>query len=486
MRLPFPVSAVLLFAGIALQGASGNMGFVEEFALAQDRAAALGKLIPGTPQYYYYHCLHYQNTGVLGQADDMLQRWAEKHGESSELEAMRNRQALLRYPDDPKRALQRIREELKLSFDDTRQAREGETTYPSRLDPRLLDRDLLDRLAFETDELLEAFRAPAYRRLARKELTWQQRRALLQLLDSADVPNLVDLVVADLKQPDGDGFGMISIHHRLTLAQLDACAERLPELLANRIFVSEYLARLAPSAAEDWQDPAVRLPFLERLQAFADRLPAVWNGIKARALYHRLEFDRTQDVYSRERLLAYLRLPRVAPYVRREYLDKPEFRGVEVKFTDGDALVVDLPAIRVLAPIGNDEPLVRAFLHRLLADTEGYADFAPYLEESYIREVFAEANILAGTGDQERWHAMIPPARLQALLDRVDIELLPTCPQHFGIGDPVRLSVAVKNVPSLLVRIYEINTFNYYRSRSSTGRASGWSSLSATAAVAGR
>ena len=33
-------------------------GYIESFSLAKDRVAALSQLIPGTEDYYYYHCLH--------------------------------------------------------------------------------------------------------------------------------------------------------------------------------------------------------------------------------------------------------------------------------------------------------------------------------------------------------------------------------------------------------------------------------------------
>ena len=40
----------------------GEIGFVEDFALAPDRAAALKQLVPGTDDYYYYHALQLLNT----------------------------------------------------------------------------------------------------------------------------------------------------------------------------------------------------------------------------------------------------------------------------------------------------------------------------------------------------------------------------------------------------------------------------------------
>src|SRR6188768_2168940 len=48
-----------LAAGLLLTPTSraADVGYVEDFALARDRAAALQQLIPGTEDYYYYHAL---------------------------------------------------------------------------------------------------------------------------------------------------------------------------------------------------------------------------------------------------------------------------------------------------------------------------------------------------------------------------------------------------------------------------------------------
>ncbi|MEM9657472.1 MAG: hypothetical protein AAF961_03840, partial [Planctomycetota bacterium] len=45
--------------------ASDAIGFVETFALADDREKALEELAPGTEEYYFYHALHYQNSNQI-------------------------------------------------------------------------------------------------------------------------------------------------------------------------------------------------------------------------------------------------------------------------------------------------------------------------------------------------------------------------------------------------------------------------------------
>ena len=53
--LCFLCASVPLWFVLPSSATAGDIGFVEDFALAKDRAAALKQLIPGTEDYYFYH-----------------------------------------------------------------------------------------------------------------------------------------------------------------------------------------------------------------------------------------------------------------------------------------------------------------------------------------------------------------------------------------------------------------------------------------------
>jgi len=55
-RTALVVISLLLFVMPVCLGK--EIGFVEDFSLSSDRETALGQLIPGTEDYYYYHCKH--------------------------------------------------------------------------------------------------------------------------------------------------------------------------------------------------------------------------------------------------------------------------------------------------------------------------------------------------------------------------------------------------------------------------------------------
>ena len=80
--------------------ADDTIGFIEDFSLAKNREEELKQLIPATPDYYYYHCLHYQNLGNLKKVDDLLKQWGSKNWRQARPTEIRNRQALLKYATD--------------------------------------------------------------------------------------------------------------------------------------------------------------------------------------------------------------------------------------------------------------------------------------------------------------------------------------------------------------------------------------------------
>src|SRR6478735_11201876 len=121
MRRFWIASTLALASFMATFAWAGEIGFLEDFALAKDRAAVLKQLIPGTEDYYYYHCLHYQNTEQWDQVDKLLKAWVDRYQWTGRAIEIQNRQALLTYNQNPGRALELIRNRLNLQFNHQRE-----------------------------------------------------------------------------------------------------------------------------------------------------------------------------------------------------------------------------------------------------------------------------------------------------------------------------------------------------------------------------
>ena len=443
-----------------VRGDAKEVGFVEDFALASDRSAVLKQLLPGTDDYYYYHCVHAQNTGDLGRVDTLLVDWAKRHRSSSRIQEIRDRQTVLRYPSQPAKSLDTIRRRLKLQFNHQRRHTHGDvkTDYPTKLDPALIDFERLRAKTLTTHKGVSGFTSAGIEILPRGPLNPEQRRDLLKRLRHAAAPNIVDLILAELSERQSRGFGSLGIHRGLSLVQLDDCAKRRDSLLREQRFVDEYLMRLVPNADTDIEaDREEKRGYLARLRTFVDRLAPSFNSLKAHVLYAQLQFSREEGTYDRKTFMAYLRIPRNMPYVSRAYLARPENRKAQADLRQG------YDKTTLIDPVVNDEPLVRDYLGHFLRDARNYDGFVEFLREGYVKQVFAEVKAVNGIGDLEKWYVLMPAARFQALKERVDIEFLPTNPRQVAVDDVVRLEVAVKNVEDLLIKVYAINTINYYR-----------------------
>lgn len=454
-----------IVAWIAVRAAAQEIGYVETFALASDRAEALRELVPGTDDYYYYHALHAQNEGRRAEFQEWIDRWIrERRGTTVEqARELLNRQALLDYDQTPDQTLAYLRDQLNPFFGHARKTGERRSSAPSRLDPKLIATDVLLKRALEVERgrSLQRIEDGGLALVAGRDLTGEQRRNLLSRLQRPDYPGLVDLVVADLDFRDSRGFGHHEIHRRLTLAQLDELLAKKPDLRNQTAFVTAYLSKLAPENEIDLEtDAAARQAYYDRVWAFAKTLDPVHNSLKANVLYGRLLHDRQLGVYDEDRFREYVRLPREVPYLAEE-MRKALPRGDHMAYLGQTFGLLQLPAV------ANDEPLVRDYLLHFFVQAADIDAYKPWIRDDFLKPLFAEAKIVAGVGDPQQWASWIAPEEYRRLKERVDVDFAPDNPGTFGAGDDVKLTAFVKNVPSLIAKVYEINTLNYYRE---TGR----------------
>ncbi len=450
--------AVGLLTIAILPARAAEIGFVEDFALAPDRTVPLKQLIPGTEDFYYYHCLHYQNTEQFDKVEETLKAWINRYKYTERVYEILNRQALLTFDKNPDKTLAHIINRLNLKFDHQRELLNRKPNLPAALDQNLISRQTLTKRAMARYQNLQGFEPSALDWLVGQALDPDRRRHLLSLLQRPDYPNFVKLVVDDLNYKNSGGFGSFNIHRQLLLAQLDECLKLKPELLNQGNFVNAYLAKLHPNADVDWRnDTTEQQAYLDRLWAFVSRLAPVHNSLKAHVLYHRLELDRSAGIYDHDRFLKYLKLPRPTGYVEPKFMQLEESRRYPCN------LNADYSGATLLGPVGDDEPLVRSYLMHFFEAAANYRDYEPYVRDDYLKHAFAETKIVNGLGDPEQWYSLLPPAVYQQLKQRVDLDFAFTNRQRFAPDAPVSLDLHVKNVPTLIVKVFEINAGNFYR-----------------------
>ena len=448
----------LMFVLIAATSRAGEIGFIEDFSLAKDRSVPLKQLIPGTETYYYYHCLHFQNNEQFDKVDEMLVAWIKRHKYTVLVNEIRYRQALLKYDKDPAKSLEFIRKELGLQFNHTRETLGFKPNRPTTLDQKLISRQRLAEIAFGRYSNLQGFENSALQWLVDQKLNADDRRHLIQRLTRPDYESLAKLVVDDLNYKNSKGFGGANIHRQLLKTQLDQLLKLKPDLRNQTHFVNAYLSKLHPANDVDWQHNATaREAYLNRLWSFVATLAPVHNSLKAHVLYHQLLHDRANGKYDKERFMTYIALPRHVSYINSDFMKRETSRKYAAN------LNANYHNFTMLPPIGNDEPLVRSYLHHFFVSEKSYKAYEEWISDLYLKYNFAETKIVNGLGEPEQWYSMLPPARYQALKQRIDLDFAYTNKTRFGVGDAVSLDVNVKNVKSLIVKVYEINTQNFFR-----------------------
>lgn len=454
----FFTSAVLSVASIAF--ADNEIGFVEKFALAPDRAEALKDLVPGSEEYFYYHALHYQNSAQAPQFKAIMAQWAARFPHSEQRTVIENREALLHYDTAPEAAFGLLNNRIPIAFNHTRQEAGEDPTLPVSLDPALISRKaFLERALSENGDALQNFSDDALEALLREKrpLNDAQRKALLMRLQRPDVQGLLELEEAALKSKESRGFGEFPIDRALLPEQLDELGKRIPSLLDSTVFIETRLGKLAPGADEDPEaNPKVKEAWLDRLWSAAKDLSPQFASLKAQILAQRLQFDRLHGVYDKARFLEYLKLPRQAGYVNPAYLRRSQATLGTADLSQTYQTVLKAP------PVGNDEWLVRDYLLHLLPTETKWEPWAVYLQDTYVKPLFAEAKILNGIGNPQEWASLLSPAAFEALKQRVDLDFQPQNAQITPQEADASLAVEIKNAPKLILRIYEINTLAYY------------------------
>ena len=452
----------LLWAALLLATATAHgqeISFVEEYVLASDRTQALESLIPGSEEYYYYHSLHHLSLQQYDQVRALLKPWIEQHRRTSLVRRIEHRLALATFEQDPRATFDYVIHHLGLRYDHQQKRRGVKPQLPTKFDLALLDYDRLTQQALQRHRnSTDGFEDRGLPTLAQRQLSDDIRRHLLSRLRRPDVENLAQLVKADLAYRNSGGFGSLKIHTRMLKSQLDELARILPTILLDANYVNTYLKRLQPAPDADWERiPEEEKAYLDRLWSFVSQLSPSFNSLKANVLHRRLQWEKRQGRYDREMFLAYLRLPRQAGYMRREYYQRRDLRGYLCNLGE------DFRSVTLIPPVGDDTSLIREFVLHFFEKDTTYRGFAEYLDSNFLKRNFAEAKLVNGLGAGPDWYALLTPEQLKSLQDRVDIDFADTNPTVFDVDAPVQLEVYLKNTPSLIVKVFEVNTGNYYR-----------------------
>jgi hypothetical protein len=155
-----------------------EIGYIEDFALSANRAEALKQPVPGTEDYYYFHCLYYQQTEQFAKVPELVKLWIARQGDTPRVREILNRQALLTYPKTPQLSLEYLRNQLGLTFNHQRERLNEKPNLPNLLDQNNISRTALSQRAYSPQNNLANFEDRALNWLVEENLISERLRAL--------------------------------------------------------------------------------------------------------------------------------------------------------------------------------------------------------------------------------------------------------------------------------------------------------------------
>ena len=434
-----------------------DLEILEALALSDDRAAALGQLLPGSEDHDYYAGLHAQHRGALAEADTILEAWPGRHGNTERYGRLRLRQLLYRLGVTPDAVADEVRDHFGVEHWHEAEADEVDPSRPTRLPAGIFDGAKLLALAVQQSGDLSQVTDDGLEELLRADESMQfdttRRRAMLQRLGHTPEARVLDHVVSDLEA--NGTFGSLRVHNELTRPQLEKLAARLDQLRGDARWVEAMVRRMRPASHVNLEeDFAARATYAAELWAFVSTLPAASNSLKVHVLWHVLDGYRRRDAAPpRALVLAYLQLPRSVTYAPRSLTDN--VRSHEVAQVGADFRgSTGLPAA------GSDEDLVRDLIHR---DPAEAAHYAQWIERSWLDAEIATAHLLYASGNADKATHLLGPSRAAALRERIDVAWSPHNATRFGTDEPIVLDADIKHVPELVVKVFRIDPLAYFQ-----------------------
>ena len=148
--------------------------------------------------------------------------------------------------------------------------------------------------------------------------------------------------------------------------------------------------------------------------------------------------DRSQGRYDKALFLEYLKLPRrpaiTCPWVKTEQEGIASLPGRPERRLHG---------VTLLPLIGTTSRWCAATSSTSSPTADSPKEFEPYINDVYLRHLFAETKIDDGLGEPEQWASQLPPELFRQFKERVDIDFAFTNKTDFarrraGEARPVR------------------------------------------------
>lgn len=465
--IPFCLAAVTASA-IDFAGMS-DLDFAERFAFSTNRAAVIDTLRPKTRPWYFYSILNAQNEGRLDDAKKLAQEWNPNDGGSSRyVTDFAYRHAFLCWDRKDVRSSITIPQALNslgiYSYSRPREVELKPNTYPAELNQETISFKAFARGSRHW-ALNDNFKFLSY--AGHPDFKMDGSFFTLSPYENLrpDTPGLMTEILKYLKSNDQNrDFIKAPLFQNLTLAQLMEIEKELTDtkkdVRNNTAFIEIVLAKLSPGADENVeQDDAAKEAWLARILDFSRTLAPAQSSLKLLAMYNLLDLYRSNGDFSHKDLfLEYIQSPR-----QTDADNRGNTSGLSAWQTRYNLQNLPHPYQTliqgVLKPVSNEKGLLCDYLAAFRHNGSDLAEYMTWIDGKLVERVLAETDLLDGKPASTVATKAFTDSEFKALQERVDLIWSPANRKDFASDDAVSLDIAVKNISSMRLAIYDLDAF---------------------------
>lgn len=283
-------------------------------------------------------------------------------------------------------------------------------------------------------------------------------------LETTDSAHVVALLAKQLTRKDYPKvFGHEEWHTRgLTLMQLDELRKLVPAVINESTYVNTYLQRIVAPRADVERDAVAFEKALAPILEFIDKLSNAFNAMKATVYYNALYAQVRQGKYDEATLVRYLSVPKYCNYSNAQFLEAQNARQQTIPHASS---LGSIPTLKTPSSY-EEEELVKHVIIQLFIKRESWQkSFETLVNVDWLKDLFATAKLLyAPVSEMEKARSLFRySSTFDSLKREVRLQISPYSSKYWSGSSKVSLSVEVKNVPKLIVKLFEINTLRYYR-----------------------
>jgi len=309
----------------------------------------------------------------------------------------------------------------------------------------------------------EVFTKTAAIWLTNQKLTNDMADDFLRLVEEEppEIPYLLAHIKKDLENNITGGFGSKKIHFKLTKESLDLLS-KTKACQSSETYMQCYAWKLRKVTEGSFiYDMDLRGRYLNDLRDFASNVLAKtpkFNSLRALILYNWLLYNERQGNYDKRVLKTYLKIPKTSFYCQEVWVtaNKKHFASLDYE--------VDL--IQELFAIVDDEPYVRRALRHIFSSFDDTtAKWKDVIDLQYLRRLYCEVKLTKSQGktaELRRAYGKFGKYAFQELTNAVNVELLRSNQVYHTVNDTVSVTVLLKNVPELEVRIFQVDCAEYF------------------------